>query len=208
MMMDDGKTLKDVLGEEDYELLGKYFKDSLGMGLMLFDRMKPILLSTMMMEKGMEEVVAYENVFLEMAKENDMEIKGLETAEFQMSMLDSIPYEVQGKMLMDGIKQEGGENEDMFAQMVELYKQQDIDSLYNITVNESSEFGDYEGPLLVTRNSNWISVIKEMSTEQPTFFAVGAAHLAGDIGVIQLLKNEGFTTVSYTHLTLPTIYSV
>ena len=109
MMMEDGKTLKDVLGEEDYALLGKYFKDSLGMGLMLFDRMKPILLSTMMMEKGMEEVVSYENVFLEMAKENQMEIKGLETAEFQMSMLDSIPYEVQGKMLMEGIKQEGGE---------------------------------------------------------------------------------------------------
>ncbi len=191
MMMDGNKSLKDLVSEEDYKLLNSYFEESLGMGLGLFDRMKPILLSTLMLEKSQEEVVSYENVFLEMAQKQKIPIEGLETAEYQLAMLDSIPYEVQAQMLVDGLKEEGG-NDDLFAQMVELYKQQDLDALYNITMQEGSEFGEYEGPLLQTRNKNWIPVIDEMSREQPTFFAVGAAHLAGEIGVIQLLKDEGF----------------
>ncbi|RZL39279.1 MAG: TraB/GumN family protein, partial [Pedobacter sp.] len=46
---------------------------------------------------------------------------------------------------------------------------------------------------LVNRNKKWIPVISTTSREKPTFFGVGAAHLIGENGVINLLRKSGFT---------------
>lgn len=51
----------------------------------------------------------------------------------------------------------------------------------------------YEDVMLTKRNENWIPVISEVSKYKPTFFGVGAAHLAGERGVIMLLRKQGFT---------------
>ena len=52
--------------------------------------------------------------------------------------------------------------------------------------------GQYEDLLLVGRNKNWITVMQKMMTNQITFFAVGAGHLGGNNGVVNLLKAEGY----------------
>ena len=52
---------------------------------------------------------------------------------------------------------------------------------------------EYEDVLLVKRNKNWIPKIGEMATAKSTFFAVGAGHLPGKNGVINLLKAAGYT---------------
>ena len=52
------------------------------------------------------DIVSYEMEFMEMAKAEVKEIGGLETIEFQMSIFDSIPYEAQAQMLVEGIKAE------------------------------------------------------------------------------------------------------
>ena len=46
--------------------------------------------------------------------------------------------------------------------------------------------------MLNNRNNNWIPVIAAATKEKPTFFAVGAAHLGGEKGVISLLRKKGF----------------
>ncbi len=53
-------------------------------------------------------------------------------------------------------------------------------------------FTEYENDLIVQRNKNWIPVIEETTKLKPTFFAVGAAHLAGEEGVIKLLRKKGY----------------
>ncbi len=195
MFMDDGITLKDLLNEKDYERLDTYFKEEMGMGgLAILGRMKPILLSSMMTDKDAEseEVTSYEQVFMTMAKKQKMPIKGLETAAYQMSVLDSIPYEDQAQMLVDAL--DGKDNgEDMFATMVELYKAQDLQGLQKIVAEESEGTENFNSALLDTRNKNWIPVITKMGNAKASFFAVGAAHLPGDIGVIELLRQEGYT---------------
>ena len=47
--------------------------------------------------------------------------------------------------------------------------------------------------LLDNRNVNWLKIMPEMMQKESVFFAVGAAHLAGDLGVINLLKKAGYT---------------
>jgi uncharacterized protein YbaP (TraB family) len=46
--------------------------------------------------------------------------------------------------------------------------------------------------LLFDRNENWVKQIPQVSKEKKVFYAVGAGHLGGEKGVIQLLKLAGF----------------
>ena len=129
---------------------------------------------------------------MQMAKEQEKAIDGLETAEFQMSMFDSIPYKVQADMLVQSLKSsESGD--DQFGRMVQLYKDQDLEGMQSMMKSEEEGIGHYEDLLLIQRNKNWIPVMGAMMTTGPTFFAVGAGHLGGEQGVVALLRLEGYT---------------
>ncbi len=197
VMMEDGKRLKDLMNETDYALVKKHFEEA-GLPLFLLERVKPMFLSTFAsgdMEAnpmGSGDVVSYEMEFMTMAQEEEMEMAGLETIEFQMTMFDSIPYEVQADMLVESLKTDstGG---DQFADMVELYKAQDLAGMQAMFDTDEGGLGDYDELLLINRNKNWIPIMEKMMTEKKTFFAVGAGHLGGDLGVISLLRRAGYT---------------
>lgn len=198
MRMEDGKTLQDLLTDEEYKAVSDYFMDNMGMSLTTFDRLKPIFTS-MMISQGeaggmdMKNSTSYEMEMVEKAKKRKMKIDGLETAAYQISIFDSIPYETQAQMLVEAISTETDSTDTTFEDMVELYKAQDLNGLYELITEEDSEIEGYEDVLLVTRNKNWIPLITKMTAKQPTFIAVGAGHLPGKNGVINLLIAEGFT---------------
>jgi len=194
-------TLSDLLTEEEYALV-KESMESAGLPMMFAERIKPMFLSAiagggedmMGMQPGnaSSSIKSYEMEFMQMAEQRSMEIDGLETAEFQMGLFDSIPYRVQADMLVDALKAGGNEGDDQFAEMVRLYKDQDIYAMQTL-MDEDGGIKGYEDLLLVSRNRNWIPVMEGMMGERPTFFAVGAGHLAGDEGVIALLREAGYT---------------
>lgn len=198
MRMEDGKTLQDLLTDEEYKAVSDYFMDNMGMSLTTFDRLKPIFTS-MLISQGeaggmdMKNSTSYEMEMVEKAKKRKMKIDGLETAAYQISIFDSIPYETQAQMLVEAISTETDSTDTTFEDMVELYKAQDLNGLYELITEEDSEIEGYEDVLLVTRNKNWIPLITKMTAKQPTFIAVGAGHLPGKNGVINLLIAEGFT---------------
>ena len=192
--MEGGKTLKDLLSDEDYQLVQEHFQ-KIGLPLMIFERIKPMFLTVMasgdMSPSAMSsgEMLSYEMEIMEMAEGKKM--GGLESMEFQMSVFDSIPYDAQAQMLVESIKAEDAGDEE-FAKMVELYKNQDIQGMVDMMGGEEG-IAEYEDLLLNTRNKNWIPVMGQMMLEQPTFFAVGAGHLGGEQGVVALLRKEGYT---------------
>lgn len=195
VFMNKGVTLEDLYTKEEYKRVDDYFQKNTGMGIGMFNRMKPMLVSAMVQEKSMTgEVTSYETEFMEMAKARKMEVEGLETVEFQMSMFDSIPYDQQAKMLLDAVDgKDGMDSEAMFKEMIDLYKAEDVESLSSMISDETTEIENFEQLLLITRNENWIPLISKQVKKLPTFFAVGAGHLGGDSGVIKLLKEAGFT---------------
>ena len=54
------------------------------------------------------------------------------------------------------------------------------------------QIANFEDVFLNNRNQSWIPVIEDLIKKQPTFIAVGAAHLGGNKGVISLLKSKGY----------------
>jgi len=82
---------------------------------------------------------------------------------------------------------------DLFDETVKLYKTQNIEGMVAMVVDsDAKENSTYENVLLSNRNQNWIPVMSKMMTTGPVFFAVGAGHLAGKSGVINLLKKQGY----------------
>jgi hypothetical protein len=76
--------------------------------------------------------------------------------------------------------------------MIEMYNRKDIEEISNST-KEDEDFGNYEEALINVRNRNWIPLILNAAYRMPGFFAVGAGHLGGSKGVLNLLRLEGYT---------------
>ncbi len=197
VMMKDNISLDQLLSEEDYKLVKDHF-EKMGLPMFLFNKVKPMFLSTMASgdfsgadDFSSGDIVSYEMEFMDMAKEQEKEMAGLETIEYQMSVFDSIPYKDQAEMLVESIRSEQvGDNQ--FDEMVKLYKNQDLIGMQNMFEQDADGIGKYEDVFLNNRNRNWIPVMEKMMKQKPTFFAVGAGHLGGNIGVIALLREAGY----------------
>lgn len=193
--MKDGVTLKDLVTEKEYQAIETHFKEK-GLPLQFLDRMKPMLLATFasmdMGEGGMEDTKSYEMEIFAKVNEQKKSSEGLESVEDQLALFDSIPYKAQARMLVESIKSSNKEN-DEYKMMVDLYKKQDIETLAKMSVDDNdSGLGGYADLFLYQRNKNWIPHFTRMMGEKSTFFAVGAGHLGGPKGVIQLLKKAGY----------------
>ncbi len=195
--MADGKTLQDLLTEEDYGLVEDHFEE-LGIPIFFLQRIKPMFLTIFTsgdmspgdMQSG--KIKSYEFEFMEMAESGNKATSGLETIDFQLAVFDKIPYEDQAAMLMESIKS-GGSESDSFQEIVKIYKQQNLNEMLNMTLSEDGGISEYEDILLNQRNKNWIPQMKTMMVENQNFFAVGAGHLPGKEGVINLLREAGYT---------------
>lgn len=203
MYMKNDTTLRDLLTKEEYDVVKKHF-DKIGLPLAFLERIKPMFLSMMVAEdmqsvqpaddEGEDGIVSYEMELMKLAKEQQIDIDGLETIEYQMSIFDEIPYTAQAKMLLESVQSsgEGIKADDEFDKMMELYINQDIQGMQNIVDGDAlgQEFGDI---ILLNRNQNWIPIMSRMMATEPVFFAVGAGHLGGEKGVIALLRQAGYT---------------
>lgn len=192
MNMADGNELKKLITEPEYAKLSKFYKDSVGMGLAMFEKVKPFVLMGPLFNAVLAcQPQSYEMSLVELAKKQKEEVIGLETIDEQMALFDSVSYKDQMKVILTMIDSLPQAREE-FKGLVELYKAQKINDLYKLTLK--SEFGleGNEEVLLFARNQKWITRIQKIMAEKSTFFAVGAAHLGGERGVIALLRKEGY----------------
>lgn len=197
MYMKEGKTLKDFVSDEDYNAIDSLFIKNMGMPVKMLQNVKPFFLSAMLYPKMIDcPMQSFEGSLLTAAKEQNEEIKGLETVEEQMQIFEAIPYEEQIKDLVKMAKDNLKKDKAKFAEMLSIYEKEDISTLSNLIKEDDSSLADYEEELLVKRNKNWIPKIAAFSKEQPTFYGVGAGHLGGKNGVIKLLRKAGFTVTA------------
>lgn len=198
MFMKEGKTIKDFVSVEDYNTLEAFFSEYLGMPLKNMQNIKPFFLSTMLYPKMLDcPIQSYEVELVKIAKTQEEEVKGLETVEDQLKVFDTIPYQDQINDLVKTVKDKLEYDKANFAKMLKVYNDEDISELLKMVIEDKNySYGKHQDVFLNNRNKNWISKIKAYAIEKPTFFAVGAGHLAGDEGVINLLRNSGFTVTA------------
>lgn len=197
LMMKDGMTLNELLTKEEYKEVSSYF-ENMGLPMFLLNKVKPMFLS-MLAEVNMDpasmqsdQIISYEQELYQKAQQTKKVVGGLETMKYQMSLFDSIPYKDQAAMLLEAVRGTSLES-DMFDETVALYKAQNIEAMVQMVgESQAAEDSNFENILLHNRNQNWIPVMTKMMATGPVFFAVGAGHLAGESGVIRLLKKQGY----------------
>ncbi|WP_400079365.1 TraB/GumN family protein [Winogradskyella sp. R77965] len=194
MYMKDGKKISDLVSEEEFAIIDALITKEVGMPLKMVETIKPFFLIAMMYPKMIDcPMQSFEEELVKVAKEQEEEINGLETIEDQMQVFEDIPYEDQVADLLKTAKDNLANDKETFAKMLKVYKEENIDAMIEMMDDdEDSSIAKHQDVMLVNRNKNWISKIGEYAKDQPTFFGVGAGHLAGDTGVINLLREAGY----------------
>lgn len=194
MNMKNGQTLKALYSEAEYSKLQVFFKDSLKMSLASLQKMKPSFLEAFLYPKMMpcKNMSGVEQELLKIAATEKKEVKGFETIAFQASVFDSIPYSEQAKSLYNTIDSLNNYRRYLDTMML-TYQSQQLDRIESLF--SKPEFGLKDGLeiLLDKRNINWITQLKKILPEKSIFIAVGAGHLVGKKGLIDLLKKEGYS---------------
>ncbi|WP_107037488.1 TraB/GumN family protein [Brumimicrobium mesophilum] len=196
MMLDSG-TMFDKFNEEQLDSIFTYSKENLGFEeaqmRMAFGKMKPFVLLQLFIKDAFgENPQSYEMSFEQIAKAEEIEIIGLETIEEQMGFIDNLSDEEQVKMVMDALKDEedGAESS---RELVDIYLSQDVEKIHEFTTSSNMSSPEFEEDFLNNRNQNWIKPIRKIIKKNKAFIAVGAAHLGGPEGVIELLRAQGYT---------------
>jgi len=195
MRMNDSKRLSDLLKPDEYARVKEYFSKHASMlPFSILERFKPMLISGLIEEQELdcETTNGMELTILKESQPYHKPVNGLETAEFQASLFDSIPYEKQAKELINYIDS-SDQNKQLTRQLVELYNKQDLDGIDELSRKEDPGMSSYMDLLLYARNRKWAKMLDGMLRKKSMLIAVGAAHLPGQGGVIQLLRKEGFT---------------
>jgi len=196
MFMANDTSLADLLTKTEYDLVSGHF-EKMGLPMMFFERMKPMFLSAFgspeMNPQNFQDgqIKSYEMEFNEMAKKHSIPVKGLETVAFQLSVFDSIPYKAQAQMLVESLKSNDGESSGL-KEMIKSYIAQDLNKLSESITAEETAMNPYLDMMLNNRNKKWIPIMAEVMKKEPCFFAVGAGHLGGKEGVINLLRKNNF----------------
>jgi uncharacterized protein len=195
MQMNDSKRLSDLLQPDEYARVKDYFtKHSSMLPFSMLERFKPMLISGLIEEQGLgcQTTDGMELRIMKELKASNKPVNGLETASFQAGLFDSIPYEYQAKELVKDIDS-ADENKKVTQQLADLYTRQDLDGIEKLSDKDDSGMSGYMDLLLYNRNRKWARELKKLLPGRSLLVAVGAAHLPGKEGVIELLRKEGYT---------------
>lgn len=190
-LLKDG-SIRELAGKERFERIERFMKDSVGIPTMLFNRMKPFALMSLMYTKipACGRTESYEQRLVDMAKKDKKEVVGLETVEEQFAIFDRIPDTTELRMVMDMIDDFDAQRR-QFTEMTRMYLKRDLEDL-GAMIQSSPDMAGMEDVLLWDRNKRWIPLMEKAMSSGPTLFAVGAGHLPGEEGVMRLLRKAGY----------------
>jgi uncharacterized protein YbaP (TraB family) len=189
-----GRTLRDYFTLPEYASVQKFFKDSLHIDIVQLQMVKPVALESMlyMKEAGCDAPTSYEESLLEKAmKDPNKTLDGLEDPLEQLDLLNKIDSKEIVVSIMSLIEHRSNDMQ-IYHQMVNAYKKQDLNKVYEL-INNTKDLEDDLSAFLDERNEKWIPRIEEKMQKKSVFFAVGTGHLLGDNGLISLLKKAGYT---------------
>lgn len=196
----DGTTLRDHIRADTFKMLKKAFARR-GKDITEYEMMKPWMIYMMMSvteagESGYSSTEGIEMQIQALAKEHKKKFMGLETAVDQVLAFDKLQTKTQIDMLIEVLKspKKKRSSDKSIDKLSEAYKRGDTTALGSMIMDEfGSTAQEVRQRLITDRNKNWMTKIEAFrGTDQRYFIVVGAGHLLGEEGLLQLLKNKGY----------------
>lgn len=191
----DGRTLKDLMGEELYAE-AETAAQAVDIPIELLAQSEPWL-AAMTVELmalyriGFNPMHGVEMTMTARAVRDGKPIEGLETVDEQLSFLDGLPLDVQNEMLLQTLRESAGLREQI-DELILAWRHGDIATLDAGLLETIAEESELHDVLIVQRNRRWVDTILEwLDDERDYLVIVGALHLVGDDGVPTLLEQRG-----------------
>ena len=194
MKLPAGQKLRDFFhSDEEYSQFKMDMNKAIGMEISPLEGHKPFLLLSMLTTTAFscKEQASYETKLTAIANYRGMHVIGLETFDEQLRVFDGLNKEAMRSLLLESLKESKTTDKTM-QKMVSLYKQQDIQGLYKLMA-QSADMKTSQDALLFNRNKQWAERLPDIMAKSSVFIAVGAAHLPGQAGVLNLLREKGYT---------------
>ena len=190
VMLPGGQTLKDLYSLGKYKRVEKALREKLGPMYVLLSHMKPLLLSAVLTEESMgKDSSRVLDEYLQVrARDMGKRAGGIETMAEQLAAMDAIPLKDQADMLYETVRSKGQAKE--MDRLLNAYAKQDLGTIGKL-MKDGGMSDAFSRPLLTERNVVMAQRIDSLMHDGTALFAVGAAHLPGEKGVLQLLKARG-----------------
>jgi uncharacterized protein YbaP (TraB family) len=199
-MYSNGETLKKNLPEDLYASLDEFFKE-LGLNIGLFNSVRPWVISMLIEQLAVDDLgyaaeYGIDYYFLEKASESNKNIIELESAELQFEMLSSFSDEFMIFYIEESL--ENLPEKEEVERLFEAWQNGDVDTMESIVFEaliEEPELTHLYDVLFSQRNIMMADKIEEFLADDEVYFVVvGAGHLIGEGGLIDILSDRGFET--------------
>jgi uncharacterized protein YbaP (TraB family) len=190
MLIPDGLHIKDLVTKAKYKRLVKQLAKSFNIDIEQLGRFLPLILVNVISEATLAKdyKLPLDMHLWRYAKSLELRTEGIESYESQLEIIRKIRLKDQIKMIFEIVRNPSKFRRSI-VRMAQWYTEEEIGKLYK---NGKKSLGKYKGILLTKRNFIMANRLEEMATENKTFFAVGAGHLAGKNGVLKILKDKGW----------------
>jgi len=203
MVMFDNKLSK-LLDSAEYQLVKTELQQTLGIDIAMFEQVKPMAIATMLSvtytATSAPELANYsgqplDKFFADEGAKTGKKVQAFETIEEQVDILfNHFSLEDQAKQLaeMVALKDKAFEIQ---KGITDNYFSQNIQAMHETSekmVKEMPSWGNMDF-ITTDRNKRWMEKLPDILKLGNQFVAVGALHLPGPDGLIDLLRKQGYT---------------
>ncbi len=198
-MLKDNKTVKDIISPKLYGELQNEF-EKLGLPESNFLYTKPwltaiSLLNMKVMQLGYKSEFGIDLYFINEAKKTEKPIKELESIEYQIKMLANLPNKLQCKLLESALDRTTNYDK-LLKDTINYWKTgntKSFEKMYFEEIYKADKYKDLVNIIFFKRNKEMATKIDEfLKQKEKCFIIIGAGHLIGKKGVLNLLKQKGY----------------
>jgi uncharacterized protein YbaP (TraB family) len=195
-MLKEGTTLRATIGEDRYRRVSAE-AERLGVPMEAADMLQPWalglqLLEMQYMQLGFDPQQGVEQQLQHRAQTDGKPISGLETMDEQLGVLQGMSYPDQARFL-DMVVTQMRDVESETQSVVTAWRTGDAAKLAALLSDEYKSFPALYRLLVTERNKRWVPQIEKLlHGNQDYFVVVGALHLVGDGGLLDLMRRDGY----------------
>ncbi len=205
----DGSTITDHISAELYQELVNILTEN-NSYIPWLDLYKPYMwynfISSFIMEKvEANSELGIDRYFINLANEKNVEIEEIESVDSQYAMFANFSDELMEIMLAAEIDSYNNisEAKEQYEVLLDLWASGDEAALREYLSEGDSEFdsaedealyNEYNNAMIVNRNKLMTDYADDaLNSGEEVFICVGAAHVVGDGGMVDMLRNRGYT---------------
>jgi uncharacterized protein len=199
-MLEEGETLQSVLDKKTYNAVKARLK-TLGLDVALFERFEPWMVALTLAglelkSSGFTGELGVDVHFSGRAQAESKQLEGLETVEDQLQLFDSMPLETQKVFLRQTLEGRDATT-GMLNRLAAAWRIGDVKALEKLALSDMRTDSSFYQRMLVDRNRAWLPKIESYLNDAGRRYLVivGAAHLLGPDGILEMLKAKGYDPV-------------